>query len=73
MKKDSFALVNVRAEELNLNIDNRYRVTDKLVQEITQFVKMKIRYVAIGRRNALSGRFSNRERGLLVLTPFEIR
>lgn len=38
-EKDSFALVNVRAEELNLNIDNRYRVTDKLVQEITQFVK----------------------------------
>lgn len=35
---DSFKLVCRRAEELNVPIDTYYRVTDKLVQEMIQFV-----------------------------------
>lgn len=35
---ENFALLNQRAEELNLQVDNHYRVTDKLVQEMVTFV-----------------------------------
>lgn len=38
-ERDSFSLLNSKAEELKVQIDKRYRVTDKLVQEIAQFVK----------------------------------
>lgn len=38
-EKESFALVNERAKELGLKIDTRYRVTDKLVQEMVRFTK----------------------------------
>lgn len=37
--RDSFALVNERAEELGLTVDTRYRVTDKLVQEMVGFAR----------------------------------
>lgn len=36
--KESFALVNQEARELNVQVDNHYRVTDKLVQEMIHFV-----------------------------------
>lgn len=36
--KESFALVNQEARELNMQVDNHYRVTDKLVQEMIHFV-----------------------------------
>lgn len=38
-EKESFALVNERANELGLKIDTRYRVTDKLVQEMVRFAR----------------------------------
>ena len=37
--QESFALVNQRAKELDIQVDNRYRVTDKLVQEMIHFVR----------------------------------
>ena len=37
--RESFALVNQRAKELDIQVDNRYRVTDKLVQEMIHFVR----------------------------------
>lgn len=37
--RDSFALVNERAHQLGLKLDTRYRVTDKLVQEMVRFVR----------------------------------
>lgn len=36
---ESFALLNRRAEELELSVDNHYRVTDKLVQEMIHFIR----------------------------------
>lgn len=36
--KESFALVNQEARKLNVQVDNHYRVTDKLVQEMIHFV-----------------------------------
>lgn len=36
--RESFALVNQEARELNVQVDNHYRVTDKLVQEMIHFV-----------------------------------
>ena len=38
-EKDSFSLLNEEAEKLSLSVDCRYKVTDKLVQELTQLVK----------------------------------
>lgn len=35
---ESFALINQRAAELNIQVDNHYRVTDKLVQEMIRYV-----------------------------------
>ena len=37
--KESFALLNQRATELNIQVDNHYRVTDKLVQEMIHFIR----------------------------------
>ena len=36
---ESFALLNQQAVKLNIQVDNHYRVTDKLVQEIIHFVR----------------------------------
>lgn len=36
---ESFALLNQQAAKLNIQVDNHYRVTDKLVQEIIHFVR----------------------------------
>lgn len=36
---ESFALLNQQAARLNIQVDNHYRVTDKLVQEIIHFVR----------------------------------
>lgn len=36
---ENFTLLNERAGELNLQVDNHYRVTDKLVQEMIAFVR----------------------------------
>ena len=36
---ESFALLNQRAAELDLSVDNHYRVTDKLVKEMIQFIR----------------------------------
>lgn len=36
---ESFALLNQRAAELDIQVDNRYRVTDKLVREMIRFVR----------------------------------
>lgn len=36
--QESFSLLNQEAKELNIQVDNHYRVTDKLVQEMTHFV-----------------------------------
>ncbi|GAE83592.1 Na(+)/H(+) antiporter [Bacteroides reticulotermitis JCM 10512] len=36
---ENFTLLNERAGELNLQVDNHYRVTDKLVQEMISFVR----------------------------------
>lgn len=35
---ESFALINQRAAELNIQVDNHYRVTDKLVQEMIRYI-----------------------------------
>lgn len=37
--KESFAPLNQRASELGLSVENYYRVTDKLVQGMIQFIK----------------------------------
>ena len=37
--RESFAMLRHRAAELGLRVDTRYGVTDKLVQEIVQFVR----------------------------------
>ncbi|MEG1867280.1 MAG: cation:proton antiporter [Bacteroides sp.] len=37
--RDSFALLHRRAAELGVNVDSRYRVTDKLVQEMVQLIR----------------------------------
>lgn len=37
--KESFSLLNERAEELGLTVDTRYRVTDKLVQGMVKFIR----------------------------------
>lgn len=37
--RESFAPLNGRASELGLSVDNYYRVTDKLVQEMVYFIK----------------------------------
>lgn len=39
--RESFALLNRRAEELSIQVDNRYRVTDKLVQEMIHFIRQE--------------------------------
>ena len=36
---ESFALLNQRAAELELSVDNHYRVTDKLVKEMIRFIR----------------------------------
>lgn len=36
---ESFALINRRATELNIPVDNHYRVTDKLVPEMIHFIR----------------------------------
>lgn len=38
-ESESFALLNQRAVELNIQVDNHYRVTDKLVQEMIHFIR----------------------------------
>ena len=38
-ESESFALLNQRAAELNIQVDNHYRVTDKLVQEMIHFIR----------------------------------
>ena len=37
--KESFAPLNQKAAELEISVDNYYRVTDKLVQEMVQFIR----------------------------------
>lgn len=37
--RECFALVNKQAEELDITVENHYRVTDKLVQEVIHFVR----------------------------------
>lgn len=37
--KESFAPLNLRASELGISVENYYRVTDKLVQEMIHFTK----------------------------------
>lgn len=37
--KESFVLLNQRAKELDIEVGNHYRVTDKLVQEMIHFVR----------------------------------
>ncbi|MEG0462670.1 cation:proton antiporter [Bacteroides sp.] len=37
--RDSFSLLNQRASELGVSVENRYRVTDKLVQEMIQLIR----------------------------------
>lgn len=39
--KESFRLLNQRATELNIQVDNHYRVTDKLVQEMIHFIRQE--------------------------------
>uniref|UniRef100_UPI0006D56B26 cation:proton antiporter n=1 Tax=Bacteroides thetaiotaomicron TaxID=818 RepID=UPI0006D56B26 len=38
-ESESFALLNQKAVELNIQVDNHYRVTDKLVQEMIHFIR----------------------------------
>ena len=40
-ESESFALLNQRAAELNIQVDNHYRVTDKLVQEMIHFIRKR--------------------------------
>ena len=37
--RDSFSLVDEKASELGLNVENRYRVTDKLVQDMIRLAR----------------------------------
>lgn len=37
--RESFLMLNRRAAELGVNVENRYRVTDKLVQEMIQLIR----------------------------------
>ncbi len=37
--RDSFSLVDEKASELELNVENRYRVTDKLVQDMIRLAR----------------------------------
>lgn len=44
---ESFALLNKRAAELHLTVDNHYRVTDKLVQEMIRFIRKERPYMLL--------------------------
>ena len=45
--RDSFSLLNQRASELGVSVENRYRVTDKLVQEMIQLIRKEQPYMLL--------------------------
>lgn len=47
--RDSFSLLNQRASELGVSVENRYRVTDKLVQEMIQLIRKEPAGYAVAR------------------------